>query len=273
MYDYSVFFAIIGALTLAGIAAKYQLLSEGGIFAAILMGLAIFFFGGWNWFIILGFFFVVASAFTRYRSDEKAEVNREFAKGGIRDFWQVAANGALAALIAVINSFIPLNTAYFAFLGVVATALADTLATEIGVLSSNAYLITTLKKVEKGASGAISRLGVGVSFLGALSIGILAFILDGPFSASAIEPAYLIVIPAVSGLLGALIDSFLGATVQLMYWCPKCRKQTEREIHKCGSKTKYHKGWKAITNDTVNLISTLAGGLIAAGLYQLLKGA
>jgi uncharacterized membrane protein len=147
------------------------------------------------------------------------------------------------------------------------------LATEIGVLSKESYLITNLKKVEKGVSGAISKLGVMAGFLGALAIGILAWILSNYFSAPKIEPAFLIVIPTVTGLTGALLDSFLGATMQVMYWCPKCKKQTERELHKCGTKTKYYKGARFINNDTVNLVSTIAGGLIGAGLYLALKSA
>ncbi|MFH0971535.1 MAG: DUF92 domain-containing protein [Candidatus Micrarchaeota archaeon] len=270
--DLSFFIGIIATLVLANIAAKFQLLSEGGIFAAILVGLTVFVFGGWNWFLILGVFFVAASAVTKYKSKEKEDVNKEFAKGGVRDFWQVAANGALAALVSVINFFYPLNTLYFAFLGVVATATADTLATEIGVLSKESYLITSLKKVEKGVSGAVSWLGIGAAFVGALSIGLLAFILSDYFSAPRNEPIFLIAIPVVAGVLGALIDSFLGATIQVMYWCHKCKKQTEREVHKCGTKTEYHKGWRIINNDTVNLVSTISGGLIGAGLYQLLKG-
>lgn len=272
MVDYSFLLAIIFALLLASIAEKFALLSEGGILAAILVGLTIYFFGGWNWFFILAIFFISASAFTRFRAKEKEAVNQEFAKGGVRDFWQVAANGALAALIAVINQFHPLNTFYFAFLGVAATITADTIATEIGVLSNNSFMITTLKKVEKGTSGAVSVLGLTAAFLGSLSIGIIAFLLSNYAKAPYIEPVFLIAIPTIAGTAGALVDSLLGATVQVMFWCPKCKKQTEREVHKCGTQTKYYKGWKFINNDTVNLLSSMIGALIGGGLYQLFKG-
>ncbi|HLC47527.1 MAG TPA: DUF92 domain-containing protein [Candidatus Norongarragalinales archaeon] len=274
--DFSFLIGIIATLALGGVAAKHQLLSEGGILAAILVGLTIFTFGGWNWFLILAIFFVSASGFTRYRAKDKAEVNKEFAKGGVRDFWQVAANGALAALLAMINHYYFLNTLYFAFLGVVATVTADTLSTEIGVLSDKAYLITTLKKVEKGVSGAVSWLGLSAAFLGSLAIGVLAYILSdlgsAYFKTPPVDPILLIAIPTVAGLTGALIDSYLGATIQVMYWCPKCKKQTERETHKCGTRTVYHKGWKSINNDTVNLLSSICGAIIGGGLYQLFKG-
>ena len=37
-----------------------------------------------------------------------------------------------------------------------------------------------------------------------------------------------------AGLLGALFDSLLGATVQAIYYCPACEKETERHlIHLC----------------------------------------
>ncbi len=272
MADFSFLIGVIATLVLASIAARHQLLSEGGVLAAILVGLTVFVFGGWNWFFILALFFVAASLFTKFRAKDKYEVNKEFAKGGVRDFWQVTANGALAALIAVINNFFPLNTLYFAFLGVIATITADTMATEIGVLSNKAYLITNFKKVEKGVSGAVSWLGFSAAFAGAISIGLIAFILSNYFEAPYIEPIFLIAIPAIAGVAGAGLDSLLGATVQIMYWCPKCKKQTERVVHKCGKKTIYHKGWRAINNDTVNLISSIAGALIGGGLYQLFKG-
>lgn len=274
MIDFVFYTGFIAILLLASIAARFELLSEGGIVAALLVGFTIFWFGGWVWFLLLAAFFLISSAFTKYKDLDrrKRQAMQEFAKGGVRDFWQVGANGALAALIAVLYHFFPLNTFYFVYLGVIATVTADTLATEVGVLSKNAYLITTFHKAPRGLSGAVSVRGLLVSLLASFLVGVSALVVNTYFSFTAIGNEALLLIPTVAGFLGALADSYLGATVQVMFYCRKCRKPTEREIHKCGSKTVFLRGWKGMTNDSVNLISSLAGGLVAALLYQLLKG-
>ena len=41
----------------------------------------------------------------------------------------------------------------------------------------------------------------------------------------------------LAGWLGALFDSLLGATVQSIYYCPTCQKETERyPLHSCGTR-------------------------------------
>ena len=269
MFDFVLFSGIIAVLLLASIAMRYSLLSAGGIIAAILIGMTIFTFGGWNWFLILTLFFIVASFFSKFAKKQKEEVNREFMKGGIRDFWQVAANGALGALLAVLYHFYPFNTLYYAFLGVVATVTADTLATEIGTLSKKAYLLTTGKEVMRGVSGAVSPLGLLVSLLSSFIVGIGAYFLSVSLNIPS-DFFRMTLITTVAGFLGALSDSFFGATIQVMHYCKKCRKETEREIHHCGTKTVYLRGNERINNDTVNLLSSAVGGAIGAVLYILL---
>jgi len=110
MVDFEFFSGIIAILVLASVAARHELLSEGGVLASLIIGGAIFWFGGWVWFLLLASFFVIASAATKFGEKDKEAVNRDFAKGGVRDFWQVGANGALAALVAVAYHFFPYNT-------------------------------------------------------------------------------------------------------------------------------------------------------------------
>ena len=75
-----------------------------------------------------------------------------------------------------------------------------------------------------------------------------------------------LVLNALAGLAGSLVDSVLGATVQGIYWCAACQKETERRIHTCGAATEPLRGWGWLNNDLVNLVSSVAGGLLAAGL-------
>jgi uncharacterized membrane protein len=75
---------------------------------------------------------------------------------------------------------------------------------------------------------------------------------------------------SVVGLIGALVDSFLGATIQAQYQCPTCKKITEKTYH-CGNENiPLVSGHRVITNDIVNLSNTLAGGLLGGLAYLLL---
>jgi uncharacterized membrane protein len=70
-------------------------------------------------------------------------------------------------------------------------------------------------------------------------------------------------IAILGGLLGSLFDSFLGATVQAIYRCPKCDKETEKHpLHTCGTQTVQVRGWKWLNNDLVNVGCALMGALI-----------
>jgi len=77
----------------------------------------------------------------------------------------------------------------------------------------------------------------------------------------------------VSGLVGSFLDSLLGATLQAMYFCPVCNKETERRIHRCGTSTTFLRGWPWMDNDIVNFIATLWGGLVGMAMQAGLRSA
>ena len=79
-------------------------------------------------------------------------------------------------------------------------------------------------------------------------------------------------IPAAlaSGLAGSLVDSLLGASVQAIYFCPACAKETEKTTHGCGTPTQHRRGWRWLNNDAVNFVSSLIGALVATGIFTLI---
>lgn len=238
-----------------------------------LVGTLIFGLGGWIWGVVLAVFFISSSLLSHFKEREKAAVAEKFEKGHRRDMGQVLANGGLGALIALLSALVPASVVpggvwFYLFLGVMATVTADTWATELGTLSvAPPRLITNGRVVEVGTSGGISPLGTGVSLAGGLLIGLTAGVLSALAGQATGAAALLVaVVGALSGTIGSLLDSLMGATVQQIYYCDTCCKETERRVHRCGTTTRPLRGWSWVNNDLVNLLSSLGGGLAAAVL-------
>ena len=143
-------------------------------------------------------------------------------RGTARNERQVIANGGIAALAALAGNWL-----WFA--GALAAANADTWATEIGRFSpTSPRLITNGARVPAGTDGGMTLLGTTAGIAGAGLIAALSYVF-GQRGALAI---------AVAGVVGMLVDSLLGATVQ-----GKVR-------------------W--MDNDAVNLAATLTGAACAA---------
>ncbi|MGH2549077.1 MAG: DUF92 domain-containing protein, partial [Thermomicrobiales bacterium] len=127
-------------------------------------------------------------------------------------------------------------------------------------------LITTGRSVPAGTSGAISPLGTTGTVVGAALLAILAALL----APEGIEHSVMLVIAiALGGLAGSVIDSLLGATIQLQLFCPDCYEVTEAQIHHCGGSAVYLRGEEWLTNDAVNTISILAGAFIGWLIWAL----
>ena len=242
------------------IPSRLRSLDHSGVYAAAVIGTIIFGLGGWPWAVLLLTFFISSTALTRSFKRRKAGAGEKFAKGGRRDAGQVFGNGGIAALFAFLGALSP--EAYWpwlGFAGALAAVNADTWATELGVLSPGSpRLLTDLRKrVEKGTSGAVSSVGTLAALAGAGSIGVLAALL----SPDGTNWNYFWSV-TLAGLIGSLIDSLLGATVQGMYYCPACQKETERvPNHSCGAITTQTRGWKWLNNDWVNAFCSGAGSL------------
>lgn len=248
------------ALLIAGAARRARSLSPSGAAAAALTGFLLFGLGGWRGATALLLFFITSSALSRLGKKRKDALGYE--KGGERDAGQVFANGGVAALCAVLLWLNPeARWPIAALLGSLATANADTWATEIGSLAKAApRLITSLRPAPTGSSGAISLPGTLAAFAGAVLLAALA-----PFWHLGIAGLFAV---AFGGLAGSLFDSLLGATVQAQYRCPVCDKLTERPTHCENQPTVLARGYSFIHNDTVNTLATVFGAVTAALIVQ-----
>lgn len=250
----------LGAVLAAaiGIAAWLKAsLSPSGVLGAIITGTLLFGLGGWPGGLALIGFFVSSSVLSKLFRRQKRTVEEDYAKTGTRDLGQALANGGIAALGALLLGMTGNPRFLPALVGALAAANADTWATELGVLSRSApRLITSFKRAPAGTSGAISGAGTLAAAGGAAFVAVLAAIAS---------PGLWRLVPwlALAGLAGSLLDSLLGATVQGIYWCPACGKETERTVHRCGTVTTPHRGLPWLGNDTVNVLATLCGAVIA----------
>ncbi len=248
-------------------------LSASGTLGAVLLGTTIFGFGGWAWGTLLVVFFASSTALSHYKEARKTALAEKFSKGSQRDLAQTLANGGVAALLAVAHALWPHPVWWAAFAAAVATVNADTWATELGVLSRTPpRLITTGQPVAVGTSGGLTGLGTLAALGGAALIGLVAAGVHIAAGWPPVEALALLVTVSVAGLLGALADSLLGATVQAIYVCDRCGQETERHpSHRCGGATHRLRGWPWLDNDWVNFISSVVGAGAAGGLWLILR--
>ncbi len=253
------------------LAYRRRSLSQSGMVGAIVTGTTTFGLGGLPWGLALIYFFVSSSLLSHFRERDKARTAADkFSKGSQRDLGQVAANGGLATLLALCYSLSKSERQQqlylAAYAGTLATATADTWATELGVLSTQPpRLITTGQPTTPGTSGGVTPLGLGATSLGAFTLGSIFWLLLH-FKRQKTSPkphGTLPLITLIAGLGGSLADSLMGATVQAMYYCPLCEKETERRVHSCGTPTQPLRGLAWCDNDVVNFVSTSIGGLLA----------
>jgi uncharacterized protein (TIGR00297 family) len=259
---------ILGIL-IAAIAWRAGALNRSGAVAAAITGGLTFGMGGLPGATVLLAFFISSSLLSRLFARRKAALDEKYAKGSRRDWGQVLANGGLGALLMVAHRLLPgEGWPWVAFVGAMAAVNADTWATELGVFSQTPpRLITTGRTVERGSSGGVTWLGYLAGAAGAAFIGLVATLFYT-------EAAWLALGSAVfGGLVGSTVDSLLGATLQAIYYCPTCHKETERHPqHSCGTKTSHVRGLLWLNNDWVNFTCSLTGAIAATAAWLIVAG-
>ena len=267
---------IVCSLVIAVAAYAKRSLSASGAAAAVIVGTVMYVFGSLSWFGTLIVFFITSSLLSKWKQRRKAAVEQHYAKSGRRDAGQVLANGGIGMLLCIGHSLWPHPFWWAAFIGVMATVNADTWATEIGGLSrSMPRSIVNGRKVPAGTSGGITGLGLTASLAGGIVIGVSAWALlqlqGAPGVGHTNEGSLtgLVLLGALGGMAGSLIDSWLGAVCQVMYRCKVCGRELEKSRH-CDTAAERIRGASVMTNDAVNLLSSCLGGAVCLMVYRLL---
>ncbi len=262
--------AVLALIAAAG-AYRFRLLTFNGALAAYLLGWVVFGLGGWEWALILIAFFVSSSGFSLIFKKRKKQAEKMYAKSGTRDFSQVLANGGVAGIFVLLHAAFPDSIIPWAgFCAALAAANADTWATELGVLNRRQpVLITDGKPVEAGTSGAVSVTGSLAAAAGAALIAIFGWLVQ-PVGLAAGRELWLVPLVLAAGFLGSFVDSLLGATLQAIYYCTACQKETEKHpLHGCGTQTTLIRGNTWMNNEWVNVLCTLSGSLLVVFFYLL----
>ncbi|WP_066502602.1 DUF92 domain-containing protein [Abyssisolibacter fermentans] len=232
-------------------------LKLSGCIGAIILGTIIFMTSGVLGIVIMLSFFISSSLLSHFKKNRKQECAKLFDKTGNRDILQVFANGGVGLIYSIIYHFshniIHLICICIAF----AASNADTWATELGVLNkTKPFSLRTFKRVNKGTSGAISLLGTFSSFIGSVFIALVSIFLIIYMNVDIgnLSILKIFILISLGGFFGGLIDSFLGATVQGVYYSEEEDKETEKKIFN-GKKTTLIRGFEMFNNDLVNFLS------------------
>ena len=213
----------------AGVIASIRLkkLTVAAAITGGVLGWLVFAGGGYTGLGMLAAFFIMGTAATSWKKQQKSLQTT-------RTAGQVLANGGVAALAGLGALILPAYCHLFdlAMAGSLASATADTLSSELGIIYGRRhYNILTWKPDVRGKDGVVSIEGTLIGIAGAAFIALIYSIKHPSFAG--------IGIITLSGAIGNLVDSILGASL-------------ERKGH--------------IGNDMVNFLNTLAAGVLAGGL-------
>jgi uncharacterized protein (TIGR00297 family) len=210
--------------------------SVSGAVAGFALGVVIVLAAGWAGWILLLATFACAVLSSRLGLRRKTLLGIEEPHGGRRGAGNALANtgaAAAAALLAVASPYS--GMALIAFVAALAAGGSDTMASEIGkAWGRRAYLVSTLRRVAPGTSGAISIEGTLAGLVGAVALASLGAV-------SGLIPAWALAAVVAGATIGAFAESVMGATLE---------------------------GPGYLNNDMLNFLNTA----IAAGVAVLLAG-
>lgn len=256
----NIWLSLILSTALAAIAIWRRALTYPGTALAWALCVLLSYFGGATAFFALAATFIFTIIAGKLSGKKRESLEKKLhAKSGARDSAQVFCNVGLSALMAVIYGLTGSESFLCACGAALAASLADSLASELGILNKTPPRdICTFKKVQPGISGGVSPLGLAMSFVGAAIIGAVCLGWGRGFAMSALI--------TLCGFLAALVDSVLGSRVQAKYRCAVCGGLTEKKLH-CGRPGTLEKGLAFVNNDMVNFLNNLSAVILALLLF------
>jgi uncharacterized protein (TIGR00297 family) len=223
-------------LTIAWIIPK-KLLTIPGLLNGWLLGVLIWGTLGWQGYAVVMFYFLVGSAVTKIKMEQKeAEGIAEKRSGarGPENVWGSALTATICALATLWVNPTATSLLKLAYVASFSTKLSDTTASEVGkAYGKTTYLITTLKPVARGTEGAVSLEG---TLAGMVASGVISLL------------AWNIGLINILGVIWCIIAAFIATNLESVIGATLQSK------------------WSWLTNEVVNIINTLIGALVALSL-------
>lgn len=246
--------AVNALLALAGYFARS--VSFSGALGGWVLGAILIFGAGWPLYVALLAFFVIGTGCTKLGYARKARLGLAQEGGGRRGFSHAFSNVGVATLCAIAVSRLSrsaedpmewMTLAYLMGIAALATAAADTTASEIGqLLGRRAFLPVTLKRVPVGTEGAISIEGTLAGLIGGFLValaGVAAFNYGLPRPFGPATGLAAIALLTAAAFAGSWIESLVGS------WN---RKRTQ-----------------PIPNGVLNFFNTAVGALLVYITWQI----
>lgn len=283
--------ACIMATLLAVRAAKKRTLTTTGAVTGFVVGFLLVATGLRG--LTLFFFYQLGSWATKYKTIRKQQLDATASDSAVRGPTQVLAVSLVAVLLSLMHAYICgaeraivfhvnsrndndfiTNLSSHLTLAVLAhhaTSLADTLASELGILSKAPPFLVTQpwRSVPPGTNGGVTWMGTIWSVVGGALCGLFTSAMDFLSGISPLNALRLTLFGSLCGILGSFLDSVLGATLQATYW------DTERKMvfHAGATVPKTAillTGHDLLSNEQINFVSivltTLFGGWVIGPL-------
>jgi uncharacterized protein (TIGR00297 family) len=244
-----------GVLAIAGYYARS--VSFSGALGGWFLGTIAILGAGWPMYAALLAFFVIGTATTKIGYARKAKLGLAQEGGGRRGFSHAFSNVGVAAICAVAVSRLsrvdvsPLEwmmLAYLMGIASLATAAADTTASEIGqLIGRRAFLPLTLRRVPVGTEGAISIEGTLAGVVGGFLVA-LAGVVALHYGLGLDPGAIAIALVTACAFLGSYLESIAGS------WN---RKRIASQ------------GEEPVPNGVLNFFNTAAGALLMYIAWQI----
>jgi len=165
--------------------------------------------GGLGSLFALFLLFTLGSLASAWKKSTKIHYNLAQENHGKRGLSNVLANSGIALILAMVSIVFPEHQNAFRLMIIssFATACSDTFSSEFGNIYGKKYFnIINFKKTQRGIDGAISIQGLGFGVIGSFLIALSCMFFGYDFN--------IVILITICGLLGNIMDSILGATLQ-----------------------------------------------------------
>lgn len=196
-------------VVVAWIGYRARTVTAAGAVSGALIGTVIAIATGWAGWALLVATFLAAAMSSRLGLRRKSLLGIAEERGGRRGFGNAVANTGFACAAAMLSLVVnDRATAMLAFTAALAAGGSDTIASEIGkAWGRRTYLVSTLRPVVPGTSGAMSLEGTAAGVAGAVVLGGIGVI-------TGLVPATALVAIVAGATVGAFVESLLGATLE-----------------------------------------------------------